>query len=228
MAKVMTEPSVHETLEVTETVSDQQSLIEAYENDLKKRDLEIHNLNSMLDVRDRTEDIAFQQVSDLSQEVAHLSTLNGMMTHHIIESHDKRTKELAIMLGAGVTAAGTIGILAYLRERKVRKHIVKMIEDFTISLEEYHRSDVKTVELSAFCFNISNSLLESNVRSLTNPFGIKYEEAKHVAALLNSLVIFVDQIKTTELNLSPVNAEDIEAQVTIEPVEPNTTKKEGK
>lgn len=165
-------------------------------------------------LRERLDDARHE--NELNEEV--MATMQGEL--------DQQRLKIAVAFGIGATAFGAIGLIAYLRERKVRKSLIRMIEEFSKDLLSFLGSDVHAVSLEAYCSRITQLLLGQHVRSLTNPFGVKPKEAEHVMSLLNAIVSIVEDVKLSQLHVAPVNPEDIEAQVVTEPVVVESTEAE--
>lgn len=176
----------------------------------------------VLDRNDLADDFMFselhvQKLREQLDDARYENEMNEEAMATVLGELDQRLK-IAVAFGIGATAFGAIGLIAYLRERKVRKSLIRMIEEFSKDLLSFLGNDVHAVSLEAYCSRITQLLLGQHVRSLTNPFGVKPKEAEHVMSLLNAIVSIVEDVKLSQLHVAPVNPEDIEAQVVTEPV----------
>ena len=148
----------------------------------------------------------WREISNLDQKVAE-------QKHHIEELDrqvDIRNKALAI--GGGVAGAISIAaILGYVKERKVHKQIVALIEETAIQLaaEEIQSDFISFNELVS---HVSLRLSEFEVRSFRRPFAIPAKELERTTDLLIGMLRTAETLAMQYANLETANTIDVEGK----------------
>lgn len=148
----------------------------------------------------------WREISNLDQEVAE-------QKHHIEEIEQQlefRNKALAV--GGGIAGAISIaGILGYVKERKVHKQIVALIEETAIQLaaEEIQSDFISFNELVS---HVSLRLSEFEVRSFRRPFAIPAKELERTTDLLIGMLRTAETLAMQYANLETANTIDVEGK----------------
>lgn len=132
---------------------------------------------------------------------------------------DTRKKDLAIGFGVGLAAGATAGVLAVLREKKIKNHIIGMIEDACIEFEQQVETQGKNANIGELCQHLTVTVLDQRVRSITNPFGISRKDSERIMKLLVTLVVTTEAAVLNSLEMDVQNTEDIEAKVVTTPAQ---------
>lgn len=219
---VQTATSIAE--EITEAVKTGNLYLEGYEDGLKDgEEFYVDGLNEGFDkgrvqaLRETKEDL-----ENISVDLDLLNQDYDMIAEELSSLRDAstnaRNKNLAIGFGVGVTTGVAVGLLAFLRERKVKQHIIGMIEDMVFVFEKEAESNGIPVTLDALCYKASELMLHQRVRSFKNPFGISKKESIYVSGLLLAIAKSTEQLTLQAADPIIANPEDIEAQVKTTPV----------
>ena len=154
-----------------------------------------------------------QEITDARDEIWGLKkeiSANDWELGELERQVELRNKALAI--GGGVAGAISIAaILGYVKERKVHKQIVALIEETAIQLaaEEIQSDFISFNELVS---HVSLRLSEFEVRSFRRPFAIPAKELERTTDLLVGMLRTAETLAMQYANLETANTIDVEGK----------------
>lgn len=145
------------------------------------------------------------------REIAHLDQEVAEQKHHIEEIEQQlefRNKALAV--GGGIAGAISIaGILGYVKERKVHRQIVALIEETALILAN-EEVESRFVSFDELVLQVSIRLSEFEVRSFRRPFGIPAKELERTTSLLVGMLRTAETLGMQYVNFETANTVDVE------------------
>lgn len=180
----------------------------------------VEELSTKNDLLSQEHEESWREVARLDQEIADARdeiwglkkevTANDWELGELERQVELRNKALAI--GGGVAGAISIAaILGYVKERKVHKQIVALIEETAIQLaaEEIQSDFISFNELVS---HVSLRLSEFEVRSFRRPFAIPAKELERTTDLLVGMLRTAETLAMQYANLETANTIDVEGK----------------
>lgn len=180
----------------------------------------VEELSAKNDLLSQEHEESWREVARLDQEIAEARdeiwglkkevSANDWEIGELERQVDVRNKALAI--GGGVAGAISIAaILGYVKERKVHKQIVALIEETAIQLaaEEIQSDFISFNELVS---HVSLRLSEFEVRSFRRPFAIPAKELERTTDLLVGMLRTAETLAMQYANLETANTIDVEGK----------------
>lgn len=119
-----------------------------------------------------------------------------------------RNKALAV--GGGIAGAISIAaILGYVKERKVHRQIVALIEETALILAN-EEVESRFVSFDELVLQVSIRLSEFEVRSFRRPFGIPAKELERTTSLLVGMLRTAETLGMQYVNFETANTVDVE------------------
>lgn len=180
----------------------------------------VEELSTKNDLLSQEHEESWREVARLDQEIADARdeiwglkkevSANDWEMSELERQVELRNKALAI--GGGVAGAISIAaILGYVKERKVHKQIVALIEETAIQLaaEEIQSDFISFNELVS---HVSLRLSEFEVRSFRRPFAIPAKELERTTDLLIGMLRTAETLAMQYANLETANTIDVEGK----------------
>lgn len=114
-----------------------------------------------------------------------LNRINTELMENMDQANELMEQKMVQFRNVAIVGSliGTAGLLAFLRERKVKHHLLTMVEETALATLDYDGSNVEDL-----CLAVIDRLSAMPVRSLRNPFGVSRKESEHLVLLLSGIV----------------------------------------